>query len=142
MALHRPQAARPRALLDQQGRALPPPPRIDDPELEAMRAAERAVDASLHPFAERGLRRLKIYVIGSVVFFPLMTWVFTPAGLGMLWLQLLIAAAYGAYLAWVRPGGLQSALATLLAGVITQSAAGTPTTNMHGFLFTLGLFLY
>ena len=150
MALHRPDAARPRTLVGARpspgapaaAPAVAQPPKIGDPELEAMREADRQIDASMRPLSERGKRRWKAYVLGSMVFFPLATWMLTPAGLNGLWLQLIVAALYGTFLAFARPTGILAALVTLLAGVVTQAIAGTPTGGFHGLLLTLGLCMY
>ena len=117
-------------------------PLIHDPELEAMRAADRARDAQLHPFSDEGKRRLKMYILGSMVFFPLVTYVLTPAGLGSLWFQLLIAIAYGTFVALCRPAMVLCAVTTVLAGLSIQAVCGVTDSKTHGFLLVLSLFLY
>ena len=120
----------------------PPPPRIQDPELDAMRAEDRARDLELHPFSDLNKRRWKMYVIGAMVYFPLVTCIFTSAGFGALWFQLIVAALYGSYLAFARPSGIPAALGALLAGVLTQAVVGLPRTKGAGLAFVLGLFMY
>jgi len=151
MALRRLDPARPRTLVGSPTEEVPrtllserPPrePKIDDRELESLRQADREIDAAMHPLNERGKRRWKIHVLGSVVFFPLITWFLTPAGFDGLWLQLIVAAAYGTFIAFARPAGITASVVTLLAGLMTQVIAGTPTNHFSGLLFTLGLFMY
>ena len=63
-------------------------------------------------------------MIGAVIFFPLITWFFTPAGFQMLWLQIPIAAAYGAVVSFLRPTGITAVALTLLAGLAVQAVTG------------------
>jgi len=119
-----------------------PAPLIEDPELDAMRAADQARDEGLRTFNARGKRRLKMYILASVVFFPLVACVLTPAGLNTLWFTVLVAAAYGAFVALARPGMLLCSVATVLTGLLIQSVHGAPSSSAEGFAFTLALFLY
>ncbi len=68
--------------------------------------------------------RLKHYLLGSLVFFPLMTWLFTPVGLMRLWLQLPLAALLGLALAYMRPRGTQAMLLMLLFGLVNWFIVG------------------
>jgi hypothetical protein len=77
--------------------------------------------AALDPFGARQRRRWLLYVVGSVVFFPLMTWFFTPAGFQAMWFQALASAAYGTYLAYARPMGITAAIATVVTGLAIQA---------------------
>lgn len=53
-------------------------------------------------------RRLAHYVIGAVIFMPLMAWFFTPVGMTRLPLHLLFAAGFGVAMAYTRASGLIS----------------------------------
>ena len=97
---------------------------VGDPEIERLRAADRQRDAALHPLSEESLRRLKMYVLGAVIFFPLATWFFTPAGLQSLWFQVLVSAAYGAFVALFRPTGFTAMISALAAGLAIQAWTG------------------
>ena len=114
---------------------------ISNPELDAMRAADRALDESLHPFSDAGKRRLKMYILCSIVFFPLATWVFTSSGFGSLWFQLLVAIAYGTFVALVRPAMVLCSTVTVAAGLVIQVVCGA-TGSGGGLVFLLGMFLY
>ncbi len=116
-------------------------PLIHDAELDAMRAADRQRDEALHPLNEQGKRRLKMYILCSMVFFPVATWVFTSAGFSSLWFQLLVAIAYGSFVALVRPAMVLCSVATVLAGLGIQAFCGA-TRSGGGLVFVLGLFLY
>ncbi len=135
------QGARRRQILTADGR-IERAPMIDDPELDAMRAADRARDEELHPFSAEGKRRLRIYILGSCVFFPLANWFFTPSGFNGLWLQLLIAIAYGAFVAIARPGTFLCAVVTLLAGMLIQAYDGIQTGVGANFTTLLAMILY
>ncbi len=103
-----------------------------------MRAADAARDAELHPFSPEGIRRLKIYILGACVGFPLANFVLINANFAGLWLQLLVAIVYGTYVALARPGTTLCALATLGAGMIIQGYLGTS----GAFHTLLALILY
>lgn len=107
-----------------------------------MRAADRARDLDLHPLSARNKRRWKLYVLGAMIFFPLVTYVLTETGLRALWFQLPVAALYGTYVAYARPSAVPAALATVAAGVLTQLVAGVSRNDVHGLVFVLGLILY
>ena len=128
---------RPRPILTERGEIVRAP-LIDDPELEAMRTANRERQAALHPFNEAGRRRLWIYVLGACVSFPLANFVLISASFRGLWVQLLVAIVYGIYVALARPGILLCALATLGAGMIIASYLGTS----GAFHTLLALILY
>lgn len=117
-------------------------PLIDDPELEALRAADRARDVALNPLGEQGKRRLRIYVLGACVFFPLANYVFTPSGFGGLWLQLLVAIAYGTFVALRRPGVAMCALVTVFAGLLIQAYNGVTGAVTSNFYILLAMILY
>ena len=68
-------------------------------------------------------KRWKMYVLGAVIFFPLATWFFTPAGFQSLWFQLLVSAAYGTFVALYRPTGYTAMISTILAGLAIQAPA-------------------
>ena len=132
---------RPRRILNERGEVIRSP-LIDDPELNAMRAADAARQASLHPFSEEGKRRLRLYIVGSCVLFPFANWFFTPGGFDALWLQLLVAIAYGAYVALARPGVAMCALATVLAGMIVQGYIGVTGDVRSSFYVLLAMILF
>ena len=117
-------------------------PLIDDPELNAMRAADEARQASLHPFSEEGKRRLRLYIVGACVLFPLANWFFTPSGFDAMWLQLLVAIAYGTYVALARPGVAMCALVTVLAGMIVQGYLGVSSGVRGSFYVLLAMILF
>ena len=117
-------------------------PLIEDPELQAMRAADEARDAAFHPLNEVGKHRLRIYVLGGCVAFPLANFLLTPAGFQGLWFQLLVGAAYGAFVALVRPGALLCALTTVLAGVAVQAQSGVTGGAKANFYILLAMILY
>ena len=100
-------------------------PLIDDPELNAMRAADAARDEQLATFGEAGKRRLRNHIIGACIGFPLANFVLISASLAGLWLQILVAIAWGSYVAICRPGPVLSAAVTLAAGMIIASYNGT-----------------
>ena len=108
-------------------------PQLHEPELVRIRADKAARLQELEPFnplkpleplSPRLKRRWKMYVIGAVIFFPLATWFFTPAGFKSLWFQVLVSAAYGSYLAHARPTGTGAVLSTLLAGLTILGFTG------------------
>jgi hypothetical protein len=77
-------------------------PQLHEPELVRIRAEKAARLQELEPFnplkpleplSPRLKRRWKMYVIGAVIFFPLATWLFTPAGFKSLWFQVIVSAA-------------------------------------------------
>lgn len=78
----------------------------------------------LDPLGNRARRRARFYVAGAVIGLPLVTMLFTPLGLGSLWIQIPIAAVYGLYVAYMRPLGMVSGLAMVAAGMLTVTLAG------------------
>ncbi len=99
-------------------------PSLDHPDLQALREQDAADDERFDPFGEAMKKRWKLYVVGAVIFFPLVTALLTPAGFSALYFQIPIAAAYGTYLAYARPTGVMAALATLAAGLLSLLATG------------------
>jgi len=117
-------------------------PMIDDPELEAMREGDRARDAALDAFTPEGWRRLRIHVLGACVFFPLARFVLVSGDFGALWLQLPLAAAFGAFVALARPGPALCSVSTILVGVLIESIGGTPNGPRGNFYLLLAMILY
>ena len=122
---------------------VPPDPHagylVQDDEIRRMREEDFARDEALDPFGERGKRRLKMYIIGSVIFFPLATWFFTPAGFQSLWFQLLVSVAYGAFVALKRPTGVTAVVITIAAGFGIQAFTGHIAV---GFALLMSLMFY
>ena len=112
---------------------------VADPEIERMRVEDRARDEALRPFSEGSKQRWKMYVLGAVIFFPLVTWFFTPAGFQSLWFQLLVSAAYGTFVALYRPTGYTATISTLLAGLSIQAWTGHASI---GFGLMMSLIFY
>lgn len=65
-----------------------------------------------------------MYVIGSVICFPIVTWFLTPAGFQSLWFQVLVSAALGTFVAFLRPTGVMAMLSTSCAGLAIQAFTG------------------
>lgn len=108
-------------------------PLIDDPELNAMRAADAARDEALAAFGESGKRRLRNYILGACIGFPLANAILINASLEGLWLQWLLGIAWGTYVALCRPGAALCALATLGAGMAIAAYQGT-SSSFHSLL--------
>ncbi len=115
---------RPRKILTAQGEVVRQP-MIADPELDAMRARDAARDEELSSLGEAGKHRLRIYILGACIMFPLANFVLISASFAGLWLQWLIAIAWGTYVALCRPGPLLCALATLGGGMVIAAYNGT-----------------
>ena len=100
-------------------------PLIDDPELNAMRARDAARDEELAAFGEQGKRRLRNYIVGACIAFPLANAVLISASLDGLWLQWLVGIAFGSYVALCRPGPVLCGLAAIGGGMIITAYLGT-----------------
>lgn len=116
--------ARPRTLVTPRGDVVRQP-QIDDPELAAMRAVDAARDEELAAFGPKGKQRLRNYILGACVGFPLANFILIGGGFAGLWLQLLLGVAWGTYVALCRPGTVLCALATLGVGMVIASYNGT-----------------
>lgn len=112
---------------------------VQDPEIRRLREEDLARDEALDPFSERGKRRLTMYVVGSVIFFPLVTWFFTPAGFQSLWFQWIVSVAFGSFVALKRPTGVTAVLATLAAGLLVQAFTGHVAVGF-GLLMSLTIY--
>ena len=80
---------------------------------------------------ERTKRLMWRYALGWMVAFPVLMWLVTPIGGDVFWLQMLVGAAYGLYVA--RWGGSDYGIVLLLCAVGTLWIAGKGT-----FLFGFG----
>jgi len=112
---------------------------LNDPELVQMRAESAARERELLPFSVTNNRRWKMYVLGATIFFPCATWFFTPAGFQSLWFQVLVSAAYGSFIAFVRPTGYLAVLATMAAGLSIQAFTGH---GGVGFMLGMSMLIY
>ena len=82
-------------------------------------------------------RRLKYYVVGAVIFLPLFSWFLTPVGFARLWLQIPLAALFGACLAASRASGVSSVSLCILYGTIHFFVVG----GIKFSFYNPGLFL-
>lgn len=86
-------------------------------------------------------RRLKHYVAGSAVAFPLVTAMFSPTGFGSFALQILLSAGFGVLLAYARPTGLKAGLLTLAFGMLLLWTCGPPIVTYLALICTALLYL-
>ena len=100
-------------------------PLIDDPELNAMRARDAARDEELASFGEAGKRRLRNYILGACIGFPLANFILISGSFHAIWLHWIVGIVYGTYVALFRPGPALCALVTLGAGMIIAAYEGT-----------------
>ncbi|MDJ0976747.1 MAG: hypothetical protein QNJ98_19990 [Planctomycetota bacterium] len=101
--------------------ALAVPPHMRDLPahvIEAEMARRRQMLERFDVLNPRFRRRLKLYVIGAVIFLPLFSWFVTPVGFKRLWLQIPLAALFGGALAATRASGLYSVALCILYGAI------------------------
>lgn len=144
MGSPRPQAvdrAKPRTLIQPDGRIVRQA-RFDDAELNALRAADHARDEELRPFGPLMRRRLRLYVLGSLIGFPLASWLLTPVGFHVLWFQLPMAALYGVFVALVRPGMTLCAGATMSVAALIHSVHRLQGGSAPMFYMLLAMVLY
>jgi hypothetical protein len=85
------------------------------------------------PFGPRTRRRLVRYAIAGAVGFPLLNLLFLPAGTSMLWLQVLLGAAYGGFVAVLRPTGMVAGFAFMALALAAQAIVG------KGSLLSIGM---
>jgi hypothetical protein len=90
----------------------------------------------------RRLRRLKIFVIGSVVLFPVLTAVVTSLGFRGYGWQILLAAVYGGVLGVWRLGAGFTAALTMLTGIVTVKVVSGSSLFSLSFGSILALALY
>jgi nitrate reductase NapE component len=90
----------------------------------------------------RRMRRLKTFVIGSVVLFPLLTAVVTSLGFGGYVWQVLLAAVYGSVLGVWRLGPGFTAALTMLTGFVTVKVVSGSSLFELSFGSILALALY
>lgn len=110
------------------------PPHVIQEEMQRRRAMLERFDVHTPRFKQR----LVHYVVGAMIFLPIFTWLFTPVGLRRLWLQLPLAAAFGAALAYTRAGHSVAVGLSLLYGMaIWFVVGGLPLSFTSPGLFLL-----
>ena len=113
--------------LDKKGMRHPLTPGMRSMDLEAAEAARRheaELDERFDLLSPRSLGRMRLYVICAVICVPLVNWALTPLGFGTLWVQIPVAAAYGAVMAAFRIYGVWAAFALLATGLLTLALTG------------------
>ena len=110
---------------------------LPNEELQKLHAEREALHEHFNPFGERLRKRAGMYVLGAVVFFPLMNWFLTPVGFQALWFQILVSIVYGIVVAYWRPNATQAALLTLMAGYAIMAVTGQLNISLSLMLSTI-----
>jgi hypothetical protein len=86
-------------------------------------------------------RRLKNYVIGAAICYPLVTALLTPVGFGWFPLQIVIGALYGVVVAYTRATGVMAGLIGAAFGMATLWVCGPPVVTYLALICTLLFYL-
>jgi hypothetical protein len=98
--------------------------RLPGPVRDERHGTRLAQAERFDPLGNRAVRRTRAYVLGAVIFLPLLNAFFSPLGFGALGVQVTVAAAYGVAVAALRPRWVAGGLLLVLAGSLTMLLAG------------------
>ncbi|MHC5009394.1 MAG: hypothetical protein ACYTG6_00410 [Planctomycetota bacterium] len=116
--------------------------RLAPEDREQIHARRMASAARLDPFGQAAVRRVRKYVLASMICIPLITAMFTTLRLDALWIQLPMAALYGVLMASLRPRGVWAAFLLLGIGLLTLLFAGRLHVSFWSVMGYLAYFVF
>ena len=111
---------------------------LPDEVQEEVRARREAQEVRLDPWSDEVKARMKRYALACGLCFPILVKLCSGTPLGHLPIEVLVGAAYGAFIAFRRSGKTEAGAALCFCGLLCQAIAGTlAVTFMMIFTFMI-----